>query len=59
MFERERTKPYVIRYALYLYFPGLIENRALYDMVVKQFENGFLSRSQIKHLVISKNKKKK
>jgi hypothetical protein len=24
-------------------------------MVVKQFENGFLSRSQIKHLVISKN----
>jgi hypothetical protein len=25
---------------LYLYFLGLIENRALYDMVVKQFENG-------------------
>ena len=23
MFERERTKPYVIRYALYLYFLGL------------------------------------
>ena len=23
MFECERTKPYVIRYALYLYFPGL------------------------------------
>jgi hypothetical protein len=27
-------------------------------MVVKQFENGFLSRSQIKHLVISKNENK-
>ena len=23
MFERERTKPYIIRYALYLYFLGL------------------------------------
>jgi len=23
MYERERTKPYVIRYALYLYFLGL------------------------------------
>jgi hypothetical protein len=32
---------------------------ALYGMVVKQFENGFLSRSQIKHLVISKNENKK
>jgi len=37
MFERERTKPYVIRYALYLYFLGLSLRST--SKAIEQFAN--------------------